>query len=353
MSQPVTSFCYFDWRAARQKQHLNLWKELSLGFDFYKTLHFSLHQPHRAGSAQSIRTLSSENLKPVCSLKITLACLTNGSCVTGKQPLHSISVHKNTWLRWNLFFQSCPLPPTPPGYKHINREHNWRDLDGRSDRWVDIIKVDSLCRLWDDSHYELGDTLRKVSMKDRENGGGDVLSETKPWGLNPQVAAHRWRDLLYAHTGSQQSWGKCEPPALRLQVRPHQTWTSGPRIPRLTGTLGPGPEGGPRGAGAALPGPGEEHTDLILRVGVQMPNFVACGVHRLPVAPAPTGRAVFHLPGHNGPVPIDGVGVELYPQVGGPHRGQLRGRDGNRGLWKVNQRAILQILGKSSTHINH
>ena len=117
-----------------------------------------------------------------------------------------------------------------------------------------------------------------------------------------------------------------------LQVRPHQKRTSGPRIPRLTSPLGPGPEGGPRGAGAALPGPGEEHTDLILRVGVQMPDFVARGVHWLPVTPAPTGCAVFHLPGHNGPVPIDGVRVELYPQVGGPHGGQLRGCDGDRGL---------------------
>ena len=121
MSQPVTSLCYFDPRAARQKQHSNLWWELPSGFDFYKTLHFSLHQPHRAGSTQSIRTLSSENLKPACSLKITLAYLTNGPWVIGKQPLHSIFVHKNTWLRWNLFFQSAPTPTTR--YKHINGEH--------------------------------------------------------------------------------------------------------------------------------------------------------------------------------------------------------------------------------------
>ena len=33
-------------------------------------------------------------------------------------------------------------------------------------------------------------------MKNRENRGGDILSETKSWGLNPQVVAHGWRDLL-------------------------------------------------------------------------------------------------------------------------------------------------------------
>lgn len=101
------------------------------------------------GSIQSIRTLSSENLKPACSLRITLAYLTNGPCVIGKQPLHSIFFHKNTWLRWNLFFQSAP--PSPPGYKHIRSIH-WRDWIGGADRWADIIKVDSLCRLWDDFH---------------------------------------------------------------------------------------------------------------------------------------------------------------------------------------------------------
>ena len=113
-----------------RNQHSNLWWELPSGFDFYKTLHFSLHQPHRAGSTQSIRTLSSENLKPACSLKITLAYLTNGPWVIGKQPLHSIFVHKNTWLRWNLFFQSAPTrhcQTTSTSTGNINQ----RDLDGR------------------------------------------------------------------------------------------------------------------------------------------------------------------------------------------------------------------------------
>lgn len=73
-----------------------------------------------------------------------------------------------------------------------------------------------------------------------------------------------------------------------------------------------------------------------------MPDFVTRGVHRLSVVPAPACRAVLHLSGHNGPVPIDGVGVELNPEVGCPHRGQLRWSDGNGGLWKANQRVLFQ-----------
>ena len=108
--------------------------------------------------------------------------------------------------------------------------------------------------------------------------------------------------------------------------------TNGPSIPGLTCTLGSGSESGPRRTSAALPWPGEKHADLILCVWVEMPDLVARGVHWLPVAPAPAGGAVFHLPGHDGPIAIDGVGVELDPQVGGPHGGQLRGGDGDRGL---------------------
>lgn len=78
-------------------------------------------------------------------------------------------------------------------------------------------------------------------------------------------------------------------------------------------TLGSCPESWPGRPCAALARPGEQHADLVLRVWVQVPNFVAGGVHGLPVTPAATGRAVLHLAGHDGPIAIDGVGIELDP----------------------------------------
>lgn len=42
--------------------------------------------------------------------------------------------------------------------------------------------------------------------------------------------------------------------------------------------------------------------------------------------------AVFHLPLNDGAVPVDAVGVELNPQVGGADSGQLRRCDRHRRL---------------------
>lgn len=44
--------------------------------------------------------------------------------------------------------------------------------------------------------------------------------------------------------------------------------------------------------------------------------------------------AVFNLPVNDGAVAVDGIGVELDPQVSGTHGGQLWRRDGHWRLWR-------------------
>lgn len=101
----------------------------------------------------------------------------------------------------------------------------------------------------------------------------------------------------------------------------------------LTCTLGSGSERRSWRSGAALVRPGEEDADLVLGVGVQVANFVVGFVHGLIVDQAAGQGAVLHLFLDDGPVAVDGVGVELDPQVRGAHGGQLRRSDGNRRLW--------------------
>lgn len=99
-----------------------------------------------------------------------------------------------------------------------------------------------------------------------------------------------------------------------------------------TCALGAADEGWPRAAGAAITWAGEQHTDLVLRVGVKVPQLVglqADGVHLRPWA---AGHAVLNLLAHDRPVANDGVGVELDDEVGGTRAQQLRRRDGGGGL---------------------
>ena len=61
---------------------------------------------------------------------------------------------------------------------------------------------------------------------------------------------------------------------------------------------------------------------------------MGCLVDGLQVVHGTGHGAVLHLAAGDGAVPVDGVGIELDPQVGGPHGRQLRGGDGHRGFWK-------------------
>lgn len=59
-----------------------------------------------------------------------------------------------------------------------------------------------------------------------------------------------------------------------------------------------------------------------------MPKLVGRGVHDVGLGPVACGGAVLHLLQDDRAVPDDGVGVGLDPQVGGPHRQELRRGNG-------------------------
>lgn len=100
--------------------------------------------------------------------------------------------------------------------------------------------------------------------------------------------------------------------------------------PRLTCALGPAHKRGPRRAGAALAGPGQQHADVVLRVRVQVPQLVGDHVDGVHLGPGRLAGAVLDLFADDGAVPQDGVGVELHHQVSGAGAEQLRRRDGRR-----------------------
>ena len=100
------------------------------------------------------------------------------------------------------------------------------------------------------------------------------------------------------------------------------------KAPQLTGALGPAGEGGSRGPCAPVPGPGEEHADTILGVGLQVPDLVGERAHTMGLGPGRLAGPVLDLAADDGAVPHDGVGVELDDQVGGARPQQLGGRDG-------------------------
>lgn len=117
---------------------------------------------------------------------------------------------------------------------------------------------------------------------------------------------------------------------------------------RLTGTLGSGDEGRTGLTGAPFPGPGEQNPDLVLRVRVQVPELVVGRVDSVGLGPAPRRHAVLHLLQDDGPVPEDGVGVELDQEVGRPDAKQLRRRDGPRGFWDIKTKQKQQQKNKNT-----
>ena len=95
-----------------------------------------------------------------------------------------------------------------------------------------------------------------------------------------------------------------------------------------TCTLGSGGEGRPWWSCAPFSWSCEQYSDLILHIGVQMPQFVVGRVNDVGLRPGACGGAVLHLLQDDGAISNDGVGVWLNPQVGGPHGQQLWRGDG-------------------------
>ncbi len=90
--------------------------------------------------------------------------------------------------------------------------------------------------------------------------------------------------------------------------------------------------GGPGAPVPPLQGPRQQHADLVLRVGVQVADLVRGFIDGLQVVHGAGDGAVLHLAVDDGPVSVDGVRIELDPEICGPDRHELRRSDGNRRL---------------------
>lgn len=99
-------------------------------------------------------------------------------------------------------------------------------------------------------------------------------------------------------------------------------------FPQPTCALGPADQWWPWAACASISRAREQHTDLILSVRVQMPQFVGLQVDSVHLGPRAPCHAVLDLLANDRPVANDGVGVELNDEVGGACTQQLWGRDG-------------------------
>lgn len=123
----------------------------------------------------------------------------------------------------------------------------------------------------------------------------------------------------------------------------------GPNL-ELTCTLGPAHERRPRRTGAPLPGPGQQHADVVLRIRVQVPQLVGDHVDGVHLRPRGLAGAVLDLFPDDGAVPQDGVGVKLDDQVGGAGAQQLRRRDGGRRCCEAKWNCVIFF---SVFHLKH
>lgn len=85
----------------------------------------------------------------------------------------------------------------------------------------------------------------------------------------------------------------------------------------LTSTSGPGPQRRSGRSSASLQRSGQQNADLVFCVWIQVADLVCGLVYRLQVVHGAGHSAVFHLPVDDWAVPVDAVGVQLYPKVGG------------------------------------
>lgn len=102
----------------------------------------------------------------------------------------------------------------------------------------------------------------------------------------------------------------------------------------LTCTFGSAHKRGPRWSGSSLPRPSQQHTDVVLRVGIQVPQLIGDHVDSMHLWPGRLAGAVLNLFPDNGAISQDRVGVELDDQVSGAGTQQLGRRDGGRRYWE-------------------
>lgn len=93
----------------------------------------------------------------------------------------------------------------------------------------------------------------------------------------------------------------------------------GRRACGLTGTLGPGDERWTRLPRTPFARTRQKHSDLILRVRVQVPQLVVGRVDSVRLRPAARRHAVLHLLQDDGPVSKYRVCIQLNEEVRRPH----------------------------------
>lgn len=106
------------------------------------------------------------------------------------------------------------------------------------------------------------------------------------------------------------------------------------RVQKLTCTLGPAHERRPRRPGAPLSRPGQQHTDVVLCVWIQVPQLIGDHVDSVHLRPRGLAGTILNLFPDDGAVSQDGVGVKLDDQVSGAGAQQLRWGDGGWRNWK-------------------
>lgn len=121
----------------------------------------------------------------------------------------------------------------------------------------------------------------------------------------------------------------------------------------LTSTFSSADKRGPGGPSATFSRPGEQYTNVVLSVWIQVPELVGKHVHSIDLRPRCMACSVFNLSANDGPITQDGVGVELDDQVCGTRSQELRWSNGRWGHWEKSNRQKVgywTILYKQTLH---
>lgn len=99
----------------------------------------------------------------------------------------------------------------------------------------------------------------------------------------------------------------------------------------LACTFCPADQGWPRCSSAALPGPGEQDTDVVLCVWLQMPYLIGKRANTMSLRPCGLAGSVLYFPPNDWAIPHNGVGVKLDDQICGACPQELGGCNRCRG----------------------
>lgn len=85
----------------------------------------------------------------------------------------------------------------------------------------------------------------------------------------------------------------------------------------LTSTFSSADKRGSGGSSSTFSRPGEEYTNVVLSVWIQVPELVGEHVHSIDLGPWRMACSVLDLSANDGPVTQNGVGIELDDQICG------------------------------------